>query len=279
MKKMAMQIALLFLTLVFLLYAMAVSSASEKTAAAAPKDSPFPQTEKLQEHQQKKIQSSLQTLEGEAKDQPRKRERLKQELTQGIGIDRNKKSIRLSIPSAPRQRDGWSCGLHSAARLLSYHKHTVTYEQLMQQRRLLTLRLDSDKGPYTLPFAMQRILRQHHPDSWWMTKVDFEVIKNLLRQGKPVAALIALPGSTYSVKIAGIKIKAPATHWIVISGFDDEIRTIYYHDPLKEDEQQSGYDDFLKVWATELTDFTGGEFNPLLLAYGFVASQTIAFCN
>lgn len=274
MKKAVMQITLLFLTLVFLVYAAAVSSAGEKTAAGSPKNTPPPRI-----GQQQKLQNSLQALTLEAQDQIGKRERLKQELTWGNGIDRSKKSIRLSIPYVPKQRDGWSCGLHSAARLLSYHKHDVTYEQLIQQRQLLTLQLDSDKGPYTLPFAMQRILRQYHPDSWWMTKVDFEVIKNLLRQGKPAAALIALPGSKYSVNIAGIKIKAPATHWVVISGFDDDTRTLYYYDPLKEGEQQGGYDDFLKVWATELTDFTGGEFNPLLIAYGFVAAQTIAFCN
>lgn len=149
----------------------------------------------------------------------------------------------------------------------------------MKQRKLVSLQLNSDKGPYTLPQALQRILRQSHPDSWWMSDVDFEGIKTLLRRGQPVAALVAIPGSRFSVEIAGRTIHAPATHWVTVSGFDDRTRTRSYYDPLKEGIQKTTYDEFNKVWNTQAEDFMGGKFDPLLLTYAMIASRTIAFCQ
>jgi hypothetical protein len=165
-----------------------------------------------------------------------KRARLKKDLAAGTGVNTALASARLTLPFVSRQHDGWSCGLHAAARLLAYRHYDVSYEQLMRQRKFAALQFNSDKGPYTLPPALQRILRSRHPDSWWLQGADLNAVKNLLRQHKPVAALIALPGS-YTVKLAGMNLKAQATHWIVVSGFDDATQTIYYHDPLKEGEQ------------------------------------------
>lgn len=221
----------------------------------------------------------IQDLIRVSREEQEKRNELKAALTQGKGIQNPARSVALTLPFVSKQHDGWSCGLHTATRLLKFHNHDVSYEGLMKQRKLVSLQLDSDKGPYTLPHALQGILRQRHPDSWWMTDVDFEVIKNLLRRGDPVAALVAIPGSSFAVRIGERTIKAPATHWVTVSGFDDPTQTISYYDPLKEGVQKAPYEEFNKVWNTRPEDFAGGKFDPLLLAYGMIASRTIAFCQ
>jgi hypothetical protein len=227
----------------------------------------------------KSFQDALKDIVVASKEEIEKRKQIKEELTQGKGIKTSKKVVRLKLPLVSKQHDGWSCGLNTATRLLKYNNYDASYEGLIKQRKLVSLQLDSDKGPYTLPPALQRIMRRWHPESWWMTDVEFDVIKNLLRQNKPVAALIAIPGSYFKIKLGQQTIKAPASHWVVVSGFNDIKKTIYYYDPLKEGEQQKRYDDFLKVWATKPEDYMEEKFDPLLLTYGFIATRTIAFCN
>ncbi len=225
------------------------------------------------------LRNSLQALAETSQAAIEEREQLKNDLATGKGVNTNKKIVSLTLPFVSKQHDGWSCGLHTAARLLKYNNYEVSYDNLRKQRKLTTLQYDSDKGPYTLPPTLQQILRRWHPKSWWMTDVQLDVIKNLLRQKKPVAALVAIPDSTYTIKIADQKIKAPATHWVVISGFNDATKSLQYYDPLKKGVQRVSYDDFMKVWATSPEEFAGGALNPLLLTYGFMATRTVAFCN
>ncbi len=225
------------------------------------------------------VVKALQNLIGSAGADAGKRNQLMQDLSSGKGIDTGKASVRLTLPFVSKQHDGWSCGLHTATRILKYNNYDASYEKLKLQRKITTLQFDSNQGPYTLPPGLQSILRSFHPDSWWLTGVDMNVIKNLLRQKKPVAALVMLPGKSLRVNVAGHKIKAPATHWVTVSGFDDRLKKIYYYDPMKTGVQQSSYDDFLEVWAARPGQFQGKGFNPLLLSYGFIASRTIAFCN
>jgi uncharacterized protein YvpB len=215
----------------------------------------------------------------QSQEDQKKREQLQDDLTQGKSVDTSMKSARMQLPFVSKQRDGWSCGLHTATRLLKYRQYDINYETLKTQRKITALWLESDQGPYTLPHALEKILRYSHSDSWWMTNVKFDVIRNLLRQKKPVAALIAMKGNTFKVKLGDKRLEVPATHWVAVSGFDDARKIIYYYDPLKEGEQQESYDKFLEVWDTQAEDYVGKNYDPLLLTYGFIASRTIGFCN
>ena len=224
------------------------------------------------------IRDDIQQLVVVGKKEREERKKLKARLTRGEGVNLKKKFVRLELPFVSQQHDGWSCGLHTATRLLKYNKYDVSYDGLRKERQLTTLYLDSDKGPFTLPHALQRILRKWHQKSWWMTDVEFDVVKNLLRQKKPVATLIAVKGQTAKVNMGSIKLEAPLTHWVVVSGFNDLKKIVYYYDPLKEGEQQTGYEEFLDVWATKPEDSMGDSGDPLLLVYGLLTSRTIGFC-
>ena len=226
-----------------------------------------------------KIKSALKSIVAQSRTDIERRKKLLSDLKRGAGINTSVPSVRLRLPFVSKQHDGWSCGLHTATRLLQYKKYDASYEKLRRMRKLATLQLDSDKGPYTLPHALEGILRNWHSDSWWMNNANFNVVKNLLRQNKPVAALIDIPGKHFSVTVGGIKLKAPATHWVVISGFDDRKKTVYYYDPLKEGEQQDTYNSFMQVWSEKKTAQGGRKIDPLLMTYGFVTMRTIAFCN
>ncbi len=224
--------------------------------------------------------SLLKTITAQSAQEQKQREELKKKLTAGEGVKQSKGSVRMKLPFVSKQHDGWSCGLHTATRLLKQRKYDVEYEELIKQRELVgKYVLNSDKGPYTLPHALQRILRNWHKESWWMTDVEFDVIKNLLRQKKPVAVLILIKGSTFKVDIGPRKVKVPATHWVTVSGFNDKKKTVYYYDPYEEKEQQMGYDKFLELWAFDPKEFAQDGLDPIVLAYGFLASRTIGFCN
>jgi len=165
---------------------------------------------------------------------------------------------RIVLPAVKTQDDDWSCGINSATRVLKFHGHNVNYDQMREIRKKkfqipLVNRLPFARGSTPLyrlgtrPGGVVELLKIHRRNSYSETQSSLSRIKQLLRFNRPVIALIR--PSDRKINLAfGKKLTLPSLHWIVVSGYDQKLKRIYYYDTYANDERYYSEDRFMERW-------------------------------
>lgn len=188
------------------------------------------------------------------------------------------RSIRLTLPPVKSQDDDWSCGVNSSARVLKYYGYNVTYDQLRDLRKKkfqipVLNRLPFARGslPFyrfgTRPGGVRELLNIYKRDNQILEQTQMTSILQVLRQNKPVITLIRPDDITRSLPF-GRKITLPVLHWIVVSGFDEDQKKIFYYDTNGNSERSYTYDQFMARWNWSHRLFsTGLRFKPRTIVY------------
>ncbi len=157
--------------------------------------------------------------------------------------------IRISVPGGSPQTDNWSCGPNSASRFLRAYGIEVSYETL---RSLAAGWPDlvSQSNLGTRPGSLRDMIATYRPDTQLATGASFETVTNLLRQGKPVIALIASGLHSFLGNNVGI------LHYVVLNGIDEATQTLYYMDTDGVQKSWS-YEEFQDRWNWGRNWFTG----------------------
>jgi N6-adenosine-specific RNA methylase IME4 len=166
----------------------------------------------------------------------------------------------MDMPQTGNQNDNWSCGPTSAARVINFYGHNVNRDTLVDAinkdfvippsinvpaptltNPFGTRRVDIRTG--TTPHALRDVMKRWEGDNVKLErKADFNKLLGLLRQGKPVVALIrndtqSIAGTTW-----------PTMHWIVINGFDQSKREIYFTETNDGGTYSYSYSEFQSMW-------------------------------
>ena len=168
------------------------------------------------------------------------------------------RSVRLTLPTVKSQDDDWSCGVNSSARVLKFYGHNVTYDQLRNLRKRkfqipLLNRLPFARGsvPFyrfgTRPGGVKELVNIYRRDVQILEQTQLANILHVLRQNRPVISLIKPDDITRKLPF-GRQIRLPVLHWIVVSGFDEDQRRIYYYDTNGNSERSYTYDQFMARW-------------------------------
>lgn len=165
---------------------------------------------------------------------------------------------RLVLPTVKLQDDNWSCGINSATRVLKYYGHQVNYDALREIRKSkfqvpLIKRLSFARKPTPLyklgtrPGGVVELLKIHRRNSYSQIGTTLERIKQLIRLNRPVIALIKPANQTVKLPF-GKSVSLPALHWIVVSGYDDNLKRIYYYDTIANEERYYSETKFMERW-------------------------------
>lgn len=184
-------------------------------------------------------------------------------------------SVRIQVDTAQTQDDETSCGPNTAARILRSHGLNVSYPEA----RTLASQVGSgwhnklyDWGMGLTPSSMQKLMNHWRP-STLEQGVSLSRVLDLLRQGQPVAAMIATDsqplttGEKFAIGYAlgmattgdplitspvlGAAIAAqniPSLHWVTLHGFDEQ--HIYYTNTTGEQSKWS-FAEFEMRWSLE----------------------------
>ena len=165
---------------------------------------------------------------------------------------------RLVLPAVKTQDDDWSCGVNSATRVLKFHGHNVNYDQMREIRKKkfripLVNRLPFARGSTPLyklgtrPGGVVELLKIHRRNSFTEAQSSLARIKQLLRFNRPVITLIR--PSDRKINLAfGKKLTLPSLHWIVVSGYDEKLKRIYYYDTYANEERYYSEEKFMGRW-------------------------------
>ena len=154
---------------------------------------------------------------------------------------------RLVLPPVKTQDDDWSCGVNSATRVLKFHGHNVNYDQMRQIRKKkfripLVNRLPFARGSTPLyklgtrPGGVVELLKIHRRNSFSESQSSLKRLKQLLRFNRPVITLIRPSDRKINLPF-GKKLTLPSLHWIVVSGYDEKLKRIYYYDTYANEER------------------------------------------
>ena len=157
-----------------------------------------------------------------------------------LGCTENVPPVFISMPPVAAQDDSWSCGPNSAARMLKRYGFPVTYASLREDARDISALPAIGIG--LPPKPLRDLLSLYHPNAAFETEVSFERVRELLRSGRPVIALI----QTRDQNVLGVTI--PILHWIVLAGFDDVSEEVSYYDTRDNWPRTRGYTEFRKLW-------------------------------
>jgi len=182
----------------------------------------------------------------------------------------------LTLPHVNPQlpSEAYNCGPNSAARLLRFYGHSVSYELLKLQR-------DNEYGDTwaatqlgTTPHALRTIMSRWAGDKVHVQRnASMSTLLKQLLAGRPVIALVRV-GRAYETPVI------PALHWVVVNGFDSKHRVVYYVDTNGEQREVS-YKDFTSggigtpeapAWNWSMGD---GAVSSVLNANGVVAGTFI----
>lgn len=162
--------------------------------------------------------------------------------------------VKADLPDTGSQNDNWSCGPNSAARLLRFYGHNVDYNQVRSAVDKEYMLPASIKKPWggrvdirtgTTPHVLRDVMKRWEGDKVKLErKADFGKLMSLLREGKPVIALLRVGSIPPSVTLSGTW---PAMHWVAVTGFNEQNKLIYYTDTNSQKYQMS-YDDFMGQW-------------------------------
>ena len=99
----------------------------------------------------------------------------------------------------------------------------------------------------TRPGGVVELLKIHRRNSFSETQSSLARIKQLLRFNRPVITLIR--PSDRKIKLAfGKKLTLPSLHWIVVSGYDEKLKRIYYYDTYANEERYYSEERFMERW-------------------------------
>lgn len=188
------------------------------------------------------------------------------------------RSLRLTLPRVKSQDDDWSCGINSSTRVLKYYGHNVTYDQLRTIRKKkfqipVLNRLPFARGSVPLyrfgtrPGGVRDILNIYRRGTRIEEETQLSRVLSILRLKKPVITLIRPNNVTRSLPF-GKTITLPTLHWIVVSGFDEDQKKIYYYDTTGNNERSYTYDQFMTRWNWDHKLFRMGlRFKPRTIVY------------
>lgn len=160
----------------------------------------------------------------------------------------------MDMPQTGNQDDNWSCGPTSAARVLNFYGQNVNRDTLVNAINRDFVIPPRIKKPWplsghwdirtgTTPHALRDVMRKWEVDNVKLErKADFNKLLDLLRQGKPVVALIR----NGSQSIANTT--WPTMHWIVIHGFSQSEQKIYFTETDDGRTYPYSYSEFQSKW-------------------------------
>ena len=146
--------------------------------------------------------------------------------------------VLLSLPTnIPPQDDLWSCGPNSAARVLGYYGHSVTYNTL----RLISIRIQNIPEGQRMgiaPHELRNIMQRYEGNKVVLERSsNITRLLNLLVESKPVITLLRVGSfrpagcsrSYYPFDFGYCNVW-PEMHWVVVTGFNSHNNQIYYTD-------------------------------------------------
>jgi uncharacterized protein YvpB len=186
----------------------------------------------------------------------------------------------LTLPSTANQDNTWSCGANSAARVLRYYGHGVSYNNVRDvaqfEHGIIPTRLCVGSGILKTcvntgefktglePNEVRSVLSNWEGgNAKYESGADLSKIKRLLSQGKPVIVLRRV-GSIQPGLVFGTW---PAMHWVAVHGYNDQERKIYFTEtePIGGEECNGGincsssYDKFMSEWDWRIGDGLASE--------------------
>jgi len=141
----------------------------------------------------------------------------------GQAVVNGGETVRIRVPTDQPQNDGWSCGPNSASRLLRAYGQNVSYAQARSFTRH-DGNLVSWATLGTPPSALLDTLRHWKPDSSKEERSNLQRVIDLLKQSKPVIALVSLRKKSIFGGSVGV------LHYVVLSGVDTAAQRLHYVD-------------------------------------------------
>lgn len=141
----------------------------------------------------------------------------------------------MKLADIERQNNGWSCGPHVAARILStYGKDKYTYKLLKRQALHRTNGQSQYIGVH--PATLGEMINDAGVKAEVMS-LTLEELLNLVEEGRPVPVLIQSP-SRPLVRM----------HWVIITGLDRESESIIVYNSDSNKARRLTYDRFEELW-------------------------------
>ncbi|MFN6474066.1 MAG: C39 family peptidase [Nostoc sp. SerVER01] len=136
-------------------------------------------------------------------------------------------NVLLKIPYVDPQRPDqqFNCGPNSAARLLRFYGHNVSYSELASRRNREYDPIFETTKLGTTPHVLRTIMETWEPGRVHVERNQgIRTVLNYLLQGRPIIALVRVGRASHT------PIVVPALHYVVVNGFDSARRVIYYVD-------------------------------------------------
>jgi Ca2+-binding RTX toxin-like protein len=151
------------------------------------------------------------------------------DLFAGQGLAVNGESVKISVPQDQAQTDGWSCGPNSGSRYLRSYGINVSYSTLRSQIQENSALSKFHLG--TLPTNLRDLLKHYKSDVSLETGAGRDRVLQLLSQGKPVIALVAIKKVDINDPVFGTTIGSYGIlHYVLLNGFDQATETIRFVD-------------------------------------------------
>jgi Ca2+-binding RTX toxin-like protein len=196
------------------------------------------------------------------------------DLFAGQHVAVNGESTRIGVPQGQPQTDGWSCGPNSGSRFLRSYGINVSYNTLRSQVQENNAVSKFHLG--TLPATLRNVLSNHKSDVSLERGASRDRVLQLLGQGKPVIALVAV--KKVDIEKFGIKVGTYGLlHYVVLNGYDQASETIRYVDTDGTAKTWT-FSQFSKRsnWVDYFTGIPGNAMQESLRALG-MRNQTIIF--
>jgi hypothetical protein len=197
------------------------------------------------------------------------------EVFSGQSVCTGGEIVRIAMPTDQPQTDGWSCGPNSGSRLLRSYGINVSYQTLRSQIAENNALSKFHLG--TLPTNLRDAIKNHKSDVKLETGASRDRVLQLLGQGKPVIALVAVKKVDIKDPVFGTQIGTYGLlHYVVLTGYDQATQTIRYTDTTGEAKTWS-YAEFSKRsnWVDYFTG-TGNAAQETLRVMG-LRNKTILF--
>ena len=155
-------------------------------------------------------------------------------------VDSEPTDSALRLPAVASQDDGWSCGPNSAARILKHYGFDVTYDSVRSRAHEVSALPDVGIG--LPPRQLAALLESYHSAARFETETSFERIRELLRERRPVIALVLLGHRD----VAGVKTRI--LHWIALAGLDEPRDDVFFYDTRDNRRRMHSNARFVTLW-------------------------------
>jgi Peptidase_C39 like family/RTX calcium-binding nonapeptide repeat (4 copies) len=145
-------------------------------------------------------------------------------LTQLSGFE----SVQITnVPTDQPQNDEWSCGPNSVSRYLRAYGIDVSYSEARQYAQQWGI--VSDYGLGTTPGTLLQMMQNWKEDAQRFDDTNTARMINLLRQGKPVVALVSV--EKVPIEKLGVTVgHYGRLHYVVMTGYDSATNSFTYTD-------------------------------------------------